>query len=117
MQATIFLYGNDVMLLTTRRLVLEKAGYTVFTAENVSNAMLVLMNHHIDLLVLCQSVDDDERRSILETAHTLQPEIKCVSLSFDGDDIAMDGVYAHRGLMNPTSLLAAIGQKLQEKTA
>jgi hypothetical protein len=41
MQATIFLYGNDVTLLTTRRLVLEKAGYTVFTAENVSNAMLV----------------------------------------------------------------------------
>jgi DNA-binding NtrC family response regulator len=116
MQAAIFLYGNDVMMLTTRRLVLEKAGYTVFTAENVSNAMLVLMNHHIDLLVLCQSVDDDERRSILETAHTLQPEIKCASLSFDRDDIATDGVYSHRGLMNPTSLLAAIGQMLHKTT-
>jgi DNA-binding NtrC family response regulator len=116
MQGTIFIYGNDVMLVTTRRMIFEKAGYTVFTAENISDAMLLLINHPIDLLVLCQSVNDDECRSILETAHAVQPEIKCVSLSFNGGDIAMDGVSTYRGVMTPTSLLAAIGQMLQ-KTA
>ena len=117
MHGFILVYGNDEMLVATRSLVLEKSGYTVFTAESVSNAMLVLMNHEIDLLVLCQSVDEYERRSILETARTLQPKVKCVSLSLGGNDNAMDGVYARQWSMNPPALLAAIGQILQEKTA
>ena len=117
MQGTIFVYGTDVMLLTTRRMIFEKAGYTVFTAESLSDAVLVLMNHHIDVLVLCQTLSDEERRAVLETAHTLQPEIKCAALSFDGRDIEMEGLETHRGLDGPPSLLAAIGRMLQEKTA
>jgi hypothetical protein len=37
------------MLVATRRMIFEKAGYTVFTADSLSNAMLVLMNRHIDV--------------------------------------------------------------------
>ena len=44
MQATILISGNDAMLLTTRRMIFEQAGYTVFTTDSVSNARLVLMN-------------------------------------------------------------------------
>jgi hypothetical protein len=117
MQGTIFVYGTDVMLLTTRRMIFEKAGYTVFTAESLSNAGLVLRNHHIDVLVLCQTLSDEERCAVLETAHTLQPEIKCAALSFDVRDGVTDGVYIHRGLNGPPSLLAAIGRMLQEKAA
>jgi hypothetical protein len=117
MHGTIFIYGNDVMLLTTRRMIFEKAGYTVFTAESFSDSMLVLMNHQIDILVLCQTLSHEERRAILETAHTLQPKIKIAALSFDGADLVMDGVSVHRGLNGPPALLAAIGQMLQEKTA
>jgi hypothetical protein len=117
MQGTIFLYGNDEMLLTTRRLIFEKAGYEVFTANSFSAAMLVVMNHQIDVLVLCQSLDDHERRRILGWAPTLQPEIKFAVLSFDGRGVTTDGVYPHRGLNGPPSLLAAIGQMLQEMTA
>jgi DNA-binding NtrC family response regulator len=117
MHGTILVYGNDEMLLSTRKIIFERAGYTVFTAASVPNAMLVLMNHEIDVLVLCQSVDDCERRSILETARTLQPKIKCVSLSLGGNDIAMDGVYNQHWSMNPPALLAAIGQMLLEKTS
>jgi hypothetical protein len=116
MQGTIFIYGNDPMLVTTRRLIFERAGYTVFAAESLSNAALVLMNHQIDVFVLCQSLSDEERHAALETANTLQSEIKCVSLSFNGGDIAMDGASTYQGVMTPTSLLAAIGQMLQEKT-
>lgn len=109
--------GNDEMLLNTRRMIFEQAGYTVFTAENVPNAMLVLMNHEIDLLVLCQSVDDWERRSVLETVRTLQPRVKCMSLGLGETGTAMDGVCTEVWPVNPPALLAAIGQVLQEKTA
>ena len=113
MHGTIFLYGNDVMLLSTRRIIFEKAGYAVFIAESFSHAMLVLMNHQIDVLVLCQTLSDHERSAVLETAHTLQPKIKYVSLSLGG----MNGVYTQQWSMNPPALLATIDQILQEKTA
>jgi hypothetical protein len=45
MPSKILAYGNDPILLATRRLVLENAGYRVFTTLEVSDAMLVLLNH------------------------------------------------------------------------
>jgi DNA-binding response OmpR family regulator len=116
MHGTILVYGNDVMLLATRRMIFEKEGYTVFLADSLSNAALVLMNHPIDVLVLCQSLSDEEERAVLETAHTLQSEIKVVALSFDGREVLKEGVSVHCGLDGPPSLLAAIGQMLQQKT-
>jgi hypothetical protein len=117
MNGTILVYGNDEMLIVTRRMIFEKAGYTAFTANSLSNAALVLMNHQIDVLVLCQTLSDQERCAVLETAHTLQPEIKCAAMSFDGRDVVTDGVRIHRALNGPPALLAVIGQMLQEKTA
>jgi hypothetical protein len=113
MHGIILVYGNDEMLVTTRRLIFEQAGYEVFTAYSLSNAALALMNHQIDVLVLCQTLSDQERSAVLETAHTLQPKIKYVSLSLGG----MNGIYTQQWSMNPAALLAAIGQILQEKTA
>jgi hypothetical protein len=117
MHGTILVFGKDEMLVGTRGLIFEKAGYTVFTAESLSNAALVLMNHQIDVLVLCQTLSDEERCAILETAHALQPETRCAVLSFDGREVVTDVVFVHRGLNGPPALLAAIGQMLQEKTA
>ena len=68
MHGTILVYGNEPVLVTTRALILGKAGYKVFTAQAFGNAMLVLMHHQIDACVLCQSLTDEERRGILETA-------------------------------------------------
>ena len=116
MHGTILVYGNDEMLLTTRRMVFEQADYFVFTADSLSNAALVLMNHQIDVFVLCQTLNEEERGAVLETALTLQPEIKSAVLSFDGRDIMTDGVYVHRGLNGPPALLEAIGEMMREKT-
>jgi DNA-binding NtrC family response regulator len=117
MHGTILVYGNDEMLVATRRLIFEKADYRVFTADSLSNAMLVLMNHQIDVLVLCQNLSDEERGAVLETAPTLQPEIRFAVLSFDGHDVVTDGVLIHRGLDGPPSLLTAIGRMLGQKTS
>jgi hypothetical protein len=96
---------------------LEQAGYTVFTAESLSNAALVLITHQIDVLVLCQTLSDEERGAVLETAHALKPKPRCAALSFDGREVVTDGVFVHRGLNGPPALLAAIGKMLQETTA
>src|SRR5579862_1952122 len=64
MYGTILSYGADSILLATRGMVLEQAGYQVISAESFQNALLVLMNHQIDACVLCQSLTEEERRGI-----------------------------------------------------
>ena len=115
MHGTILVYGNEPMLVTTRGLILEKVGYKVFTAQAFGNAMLVLMHHQIDACVLCQSLTDDERRGILETARALQPEIKCAVLDFAESVVAPDGVDLIRGLAGPSTLLSAVGKILTQR--
>lgn len=115
MLGTILVYGNEEMLVTTRGLVLENAGYEVFTAQTFANAMLVLMNHQIDVCVLCQSLTDEERRGILETSHALQPEIKCAVLDFEESVVATDRVDIIRGMAGPSTLLNAVGKLLAQK--
>jgi DNA-binding response OmpR family regulator len=115
MHGTILVYGNEPVLLTTRGLILEKAGYKVFTAQAFGNAMLVLMHHQIDACVLCQSLTDEERRGILEMAHALQPEIKCAVLDFAESEVAIEGVDLIRGLVGPSTLLNAVAKLLTQK--
>jgi DNA-binding response OmpR family regulator len=105
------------MLVKTRGLILEKAGYKVFSAETFGNAMLVLMNHQIDVCVLCQSLTDEERRGILETTRALQPEIKCAVIDFDESEPSIEGVDLIRGLMGPSTLLNAVEKLLTQKAA
>jgi hypothetical protein len=101
MHGSILVYGNDEILVTTRCLILEKVGYRVFSAQTFGNAMLVLMNHQIDVVVLCQSLKDEERRGILETARALQPEIKCAVLDFEEREVKLNGVDLIQGLEGP----------------
>ena len=107
MQETILVYGNDEILVITRSLILQKAGYKVFTSQTFGNAMLVLMHHQIDLCVLCQSLRDEQRRGILETVQALQPESKCVVLDFGESE----------GMVEPPTLLNAVGKLLAQRVS
>jgi hypothetical protein len=117
MHGTILVYGNDEILVMTRSFILGNAEYEVFTAQTFGNAMLVLMNYQIDLVVLCQSLKDEERRGVLETAHALQPEIKCVALDFGETKVAIEGVDLIQGFVGPSTLLNTVGKLLTQKVS
>ena len=117
MHGTILVYSNEPMLVTTRGLILEKAGYEALASTTFAGAMLTLMTQQVDVLLLCQSLTDEERRGILETAHALQPEIKCVILDFEEPEGTIEGVDLIRGLSGPTTLLNAVGKLLTQKAA
>jgi DNA-binding NtrC family response regulator len=110
MHGKILVYGNDPILVTTRRLILEKAGYHALATTEFSDAMLVLMNQEIDVLIVCQSLRDEERQGILETAHALKPDIKCVILRFYGHDVSGKDAEIIEGLEGPNALLMAVGK-------
>jgi CheY-like chemotaxis protein len=113
MQGRILVCSNDAMLVTTRGLILEKAGYKVLTAQTFANALLMLKHHQIDLCVLCQSLTDEEQRGIVETARAVQPEIKLATLDFG--EPAIEGVELIQGLMGPSMLLNTVGKILTQK--
>jgi DNA-binding response OmpR family regulator len=110
MHGKILVYGNDSTLATTRCLILEKAGYSALATTEFSDAMLVLMNQPIDVLIVCQSLRDEERQGILETAKALKPNIKCVILRFYGHDVSGKDAEIIEGLEGPDALLVAVGK-------
>jgi DNA-binding NtrC family response regulator len=117
MQAKLLIYGNDSMLLTTRRLILEKAGHDVVTASTFSDAMLLLVNQQFDLLVLCQSLNQEERRGMLESARAINPGLKCVVLQFTGSHEKIANEVTVEGLRGPTNLIESIHRMLEPRFA
>jgi DNA-binding NtrC family response regulator len=113
MPGKLLIYGNDSMLLTTRSLILEKVGYGVVTVSTFSEAMLLLLNQQFDLLILCQSLNEDERRGMLESAHAINPELKCVVLQFTGGHERIANEETLEGLRGPTNLIDSIHRLLQ----
>jgi DNA-binding NtrC family response regulator len=110
---TILVYGNDEMLVTTRQLILGKAGYEVFSATNFASALTVLVNEAVNVLLLCQSLTEEERRGILETGRAIQPEIKCLTFGYDGLEIVFEnGESAVKSLNGPASLVQTIARLL-----
>ena len=117
MNGTILVYGNEPILVKTRGLILEKAGYKVLASTAFAGAMLTLMTEQVDVLLLCQSLADEDRRGILETARAVQPEIKCALLDFEEREDSIEGVDLVRGLAGPTVLLNTIGRLLAQKAS
>jgi DNA-binding NtrC family response regulator len=116
MRATILVYGNDSVLVKTRGLILETGGYRVFTAAQFSAAKLILANQQIDVLLLGQSLSDEERRVILGTAHAIRPDAKCVTFGYDGREVAVHGTEVVEKLEGPSTLIRAIGRILESDT-
>src|SRR5258708_26368271 len=54
--SAILLYGHDELLLWTRRLVFEWAGYEVSIAQELRQISPLLDREHVDLIVLCHSL-------------------------------------------------------------
>src|SRR5271170_6241758 len=98
MRETILVYGNESLSVMTRGLILERAGYKVFTTTKFELALLTLVNERINVLLLCQSLSDEERRSIAETARAVKPEIKCMTFGYDGREIEPVGGVPLAGL-------------------
>jgi DNA-binding response OmpR family regulator len=58
--SAVLLYGHDELLLWTRRLVFEWAGYQVSVAQELRQVSCLLDREHVDLIVLCYSLSRTE---------------------------------------------------------
>ena len=112
MHETILVYGNEPMWVTTWDLILEKAGYEVFSTTQFASALLALVNERINVLLLCQSLYDVERGSIIETARAIKPKIKCVICECDGRELMSDGRATFEKIDGSGTLVNSIGRMI-----
>lgn len=73
---SILIFGHDQALLETRRLLLETAGLKAWTVSRLADVEKVTIAAPNGLLILCQSLSDEERSEALAMAHSCQPRMK-----------------------------------------
>jgi hypothetical protein len=115
--AGILIFGHDAILLETRQLILERAGFQVWTATEAPRAVQILVTKRIDLFILCQSLSPKECGPILKTAHALRPEME--NLVLGGELIGASAQERDTFLttfLGPESLITFIQNKIGTKT-
>jgi len=111
-QARILSIGDDPILLYSRRLILETAGYSVESAKgNIATIEKELLRK-FDLILLCHSITDEVVHRIVETSTRIAPQTPLLQIS------PLDNPFrnqAHPALVSadPVALLGAIAGQLE----
>jgi hypothetical protein len=66
MHRHILIYGHDSILLRTRKLLLEGAGFDVCASDALDEVQRIFAAWPVDLLILCHTVRSEERARILD---------------------------------------------------
>jgi len=80
-QSLVLMYGHDPDLLRTRRWVLEKTGYKVVTATDLTEIARLAATRTIDLFVLCHTLTLEECGRALALACTRWPRVQSLVLT------------------------------------
>ena len=78
---TVLIYGHDPLLLQTRRRILEQAGYTAWAAEVLDEVESIITTNAVGLLIVCQTLSDEEGEAAITLAHQIRPEMKTLVMS------------------------------------
>jgi DNA-binding response OmpR family regulator len=108
-RSKILAFGHDTTLLQTRELILQHDGFDVVTASEYAEASRILSEQPVDLVLLCHTVREAERQSMLSLAHAVRPDAQVLVLvraSFDNLTQGHDATLCTVG--NPRTLLAAV---------
>ena len=84
----VVVYGNDPLLLLTRRLLLERAGFTVFTTSHFEEEIELMATQEPQLLILCQSLHAEETQTALMMAREVRPQMKTL-LMLEADTLTI----------------------------
>jgi hypothetical protein len=111
MASLILNFGHDRTLLSTRGLVLSQDGFEVLSVTDSRQAIRLLAEHHVDLLVLCHTLGEPERQRILSAAHTADRETKALLLfTPSSDTVPPESPTCICSIDGPRRLLASIHQ-------
>jgi DNA-binding NtrC family response regulator len=115
---TILVYGHDLDLLHTRRLVLQHAGFNVEIVTSLKEAETITVAQSANLFILCHSLSARECENALKLAHSPQMKMKSLVLTTgkpvptaEKDDELLNS------FDGPTALVATVTKLLQTAAA
>jgi hypothetical protein len=115
MQHQVLIYGHDLILLQTRELILKRAGFDVCVTELPGQVRTILATRQIDLLILCQTVDEVERSKIMATAHAYQKSLSTLFLAPGaGSSSSSDNNTTFSTLDGPQNFLGVVCRLMHE---
>jgi len=106
---SIVIFGHDVRLVETRKWVLEKSGFRLFTVFNLVDLEQIAQQEQIDLFLLCDSLLARERSRALTLLIARFPRAKrlvLASTSFNTDLGPTETVFP--AIEGPRKLVAMI---------
>ena len=102
--------GRDPVVLRNRNAALEQAGYTVASANNSPEVVDRLFNGEFDVVLLCHSIPEEERRRLAEIIRNYSSATPVIVISdFDGRQYSY-GTRTARCF--PDQIIAAIRETL-----
>ena len=73
--------GYDPILMPVRSMLLHQAGYEVVEARSLGEALKRIKTGNFDLLLICHSVDEDERDLMIEASRLSLPPVPVLCLT------------------------------------
>jgi DNA-binding NtrC family response regulator len=107
---SILTISRDRLLQKTRTIILQRAGYKVSAALNDKDAMgFVEAPNNIGLVLMCHSVPEASRISLVSRIKELKPKLPILMLynGYDPTDAKVDG--SLHSLETPDAMLDMIG--------
>jgi CheY-like chemotaxis protein len=115
MASRILNFGHDRTLLSTRGLVLSHEGFEVVNVTDSRQAIGVLIAQHVDLLVLCHTLAEQELQRILSIARTSGQETKAlILLASTSSALPADSSASVCSIDGPRCLLATVHQLIDQ---
>jgi len=115
MLSRVVLYGYDALLLSTRELLLQHAGFEVRSTSDHKQLMRLLYEHAPNLLIVCHTIPEPECHAVLMAAHAARPAPKTLVLTTRFSGPCETGEDSVLTLDGPQTLLAAARQLVQNR--
>jgi CheY-like chemotaxis protein len=117
--AAILCIDDEEPALVLRRLVLENAGYRVFTALTGKQGIELFRHQPIDVVILDYWMADMDGLDVAEQLKALSPKTPIIMLSgytsILDEGLGRVDLWLRKGEGDPEQLLAAVGQALNSR--
>lgn len=114
---SILCVDDEELSLTLRKLVLEKQGYRVMVARSSHEAMGILVNHHVDLVLADQIMPGGTGTELSKLIKKKWPDLPVILIS-GINEIPPDAIYADQFISKidgPVAMCASISALLAER--
>jgi hypothetical protein len=106
---TVLSLGADAELLWLREIVLQHAGFNVFSTSDRTQAVLEIQSGRCGVLLLCHSLENEVRRELANEFRKSCPEGRIVAITNDKvSELPVNTDAFVYGLEGPEALIAAL---------